>query len=103
MTVKHASLRSLLDELHSDRVIALTRMGVKKKMLEVAHEMAPLKRPVMLVGAFSEGHFSSRTLESVNVKYSIDSRSLEASTVVARAIYDFEVAIGLERFPNPRN
>lgn len=103
MTLKRASLRSLMGELQSDRVIALTRVGVKKKMPEVAKEMALSKRPVMLVGAFSEGHFSHRTLESANEKYSIDSRSLEASTVVARAIYDYEMAIGLERFPNPRN
>lgn len=90
LTLLQGNIASLLGELKSDIVVALTAEGELKTMEEVARRLAEHKRPVLLVGGFPEGHFSKRTLERVNESYRIDRRRLEAWTVVARAVYDYE-------------
>jgi len=52
----------------------------------------------LLVGGFPVGHFSDQTMKMASGKFRIDRRRLEAWTVVGRAIYDYEKAIGTERF-----
>jgi len=47
----------------------------------------------LLVGGFPMGHFSKETLSKARESYQIYSEGLEAWTVVARAIYDYELAI----------
>ncbi len=98
MTIKQLSLQTLLSELKPDQVTALTTQGRRETLPVVVRELAASKRPVILVGGFPEGHFSQTTLESATGKYCIDSRRLDAASVVARAIYDYETAIGLPRF-----
>lgn len=98
LSMKHETLASLLKELSSDRTIALTTQGVDKDMESVAAELAKCKRPVILVGGFPTGHFSSKAIDCSNAKYRIDKRQLEAWTVVGRAVYDFEKVIRTSRF-----
>jgi len=98
MTIKQLSLQTLLGELKPDQVTALTTQGRRETLPAVARKLAASKRPVILVGGFPEGHFSQTTLESATGKYCIDSRRLDAGSVVARAIYDYETAIALPRF-----
>lgn len=100
MSLKHQTLPDLLKETSSGEIVALTRMGVQKRMESVASELADARSPVVLVGGFPFGHFSRKTSSASSQQYSIDTRPLEAWTVVGRAVYDFEKAIGLERFPN---
>ncbi len=90
LTLLQGNMGNLLDELNSDIVVALTTEGELKPMEIVARRLAEHKRPVLLVGGFPEGHFSIRTLERVNESYRIDRRRLEAWTVIARAVYDYE-------------
>jgi rRNA pseudouridine-1189 N-methylase Emg1 (Nep1/Mra1 family) len=49
-----------------------------------------------LVGGFPIGHFSKETLSKAKESYQIYIQGLEAWTVVARAIYDYERAISLK-------
>jgi len=90
LTLLQGDIASLLGEFKSDIVVALTTEGELKTMEEVAKRLAEHRRPVLLVGGFPEGHFSKRTMERVNESYRIDRRRLEAWTVVARAVYDYE-------------
>ncbi len=94
LSLAKASLPDFLDKLGGDMVVALTTQGTAKRMTDVAQSMAGCRRPVLLVGGFPEGHFSSSTLRCANATYRIDGRRLEAWTVVARAVYDFETALG---------
>lgn len=98
LSIKKRSLKHLLNEISSDSVIALTTQGVPQAMKTVASELALTSSPLILVGGFSTGHFSNRTLELSSRQYAIDKRQLEAWTIVGRAIYDYESAIGLRRF-----
>jgi len=95
LSIKPGHIGDLLDEI-SGRVIALTTRGHPKQMDEVASKLAEHDNPVLLVGGFPVGHFSRETLSKAKESYRIYSRGLEAWTVVARAIYDYERAISLE-------
>jgi rRNA small subunit pseudouridine methyltransferase Nep1 len=94
MSIQPGSLGDLLDEI-SGIVIALTTKGVPKRMEEVASKLAEHHAPVLLVGGFPRGHFSKEALSMANVSYRIHDHGLEAWTVVARAIYDYERATAL--------
>lgn len=98
LSMNHQTLASLLKELSSDHTVALTTQGVDKDMEVVATELAKSKRPVILVGGFPTGHFSTKAIDNSNAKYRIDKRELEAWTVVGRAVYDFERIIRMSRF-----
>ena len=67
-------------------------------MNEVAIGLSHAKRPALLVGGFPVGHFSDETMKLASEKIHVDRRSLEAWTIVARAVYDYEKAIGTKRF-----
>jgi rRNA small subunit pseudouridine methyltransferase Nep1 len=98
MSIRRESLVELLQVLHSDLVVALTMQGTPQPLEVVASELAKAKAPVVLVGGFPKGHFSGKTTEASSREYRIDRRPLEAWTVVARGIYEYEKAIGLARF-----
>jgi rRNA pseudouridine-1189 N-methylase Emg1 (Nep1/Mra1 family) len=91
-------LSKLLGQVKPDRVVALTTQGTNEALPYITSQLSTFSRPLVLVGGFQEGHFSRSTLQLAHEKYRIDSRRLEAATVVARLMYDFETAIGLERF-----
>ena len=98
MSLKRQSLKGLIRELSPDSVMALTTQGAPKPLGEIAEQLANRERPLIIVGGFPEGHFSKTTLQLATEADRIDRRRLEAWTVVARVMYDFEQAIGIERF-----
>ena len=98
MSLKQETLPKLLNEISSDNVVALTTQGSPQPMEMIADDLEKTRRPVVLVGGFPLGHFSSQTMDALSATYRIDRRRLEAWTVVGRAIYDYERAIGLKRF-----
>ena len=98
LKLKRESLKSLLSKISPDRVVALTNLGLPKPMETVADEMRNAKRPVLLIGGFPEGHFSDQTMKLASERIRIDRTRLEAWTVVGRAVYDYEKAIGVKRF-----
>src|SRR5437016_4010389 len=98
MKRRRESLKDLLSKISPDSVVALTTLGLPKPMDAVAAGLREAKRPVLIVGGFPVGHFSDQTLKLASEKFRIDRRKLEAWTVVGRAVYDYERAIGTERF-----
>src|SRR5205809_3151525 len=98
MSLTRQALPKLLNEISSDNVEALTTQGSPKAMEMVADELKKAQRPVLLVGSFPVRHFSSQTVDASSATYQIDRRRLDAWTVVGRSIYDYEIAIGFERF-----
>lgn len=98
LKLRKESLKSLLSTINSDKVVALTTLGSPKPMEEVAELLREGKRPVLLVGGFPTGHFSDGTMKLTSGKFRVDRRNLEAWTIVGRAVYDYEKAIGTKRF-----
>ena len=97
LKLKKESLKSLLNTIVPDRVVALTTLGSPNPMEAVAEGVRQSERPVLLVGGFPAGHFSDGTMKLASEKIRVDRRSLEAWTIVGRAIYDYEKAIGTKR------
>ncbi len=93
LSLEDASLPVLISKLDAEIVVALTTQGTPVSMYQVAEKMSQQRNPVLLVGGFPKGHFSKPTLRLANEAYRIDRRGLEAWTVVARALYDYERAI----------
>ena len=98
LRLKRESLKNLLSTIDPDIVVALTTLGRPKPMEEVAESLREAKRPVLLVGGFPTGHFSGGTMKLASEKFRVDRRNLEAWTVVGRAVYDYEKAVGTKRF-----
>jgi rRNA small subunit pseudouridine methyltransferase Nep1 len=98
MSLKRESLTSLLSRISSDSIVALTTLGLPKPMGAVAEALRKAKRPVLVIGGFPVGHFSDQTTALASQKIRIDRRRLDAWTVVGRAVYDYENAIGVKRF-----
>jgi rRNA small subunit pseudouridine methyltransferase Nep1 len=98
MKLERETLKDLLRKISPDSVVALTTLGSPKPMEAIAMELSVAKRSVLLVGGFPVGHFSAPTIKMTSGRFRIDRRRLEAWTVVGRALYDYEKAIGTERF-----
>jgi rRNA small subunit pseudouridine methyltransferase Nep1 len=98
MKLRKESLKDLLSKISPDATVALTTLGSSKPLESIAAELYEAKRPVLLVGGFPVGHFSDQTMKLASGKFRIDGRRLEAWTVVGRAIYDYEKAVGAARF-----
>jgi rRNA small subunit pseudouridine methyltransferase Nep1 len=89
--MRPGSLEDLLGEI-TGVVFALTTQGLPKRMDEVSLRLAEHRDSVLLIGGFPKGHFPENVLSRVKESYRIHDQSLEAWTVVARAIYDYEKA-----------
>jgi len=98
MKLSRESLKDMLSKISPDNVVALTTMGSPKPMEAVATGLREAERPTLIVGGFPVGHFSDQTMRLASEKFRIDRRKLEAWTVVGRAVYDYEKAIGTDRF-----
>src|SRR5947209_11235243 len=98
MKLKRESLKDLLSEISPDSIVALTTVGSPRPMEAIVAGLRDAKRPALIVGGFPVGHFSDETLKLASAKFRIDRRKLEAWTVVGRAVYDYEKAIGIGRF-----
>lgn len=98
VSLKQETLSAFLDQLSPDLIVALTTRGSPRVMETVAEELERARKPALVVGGFPTGHFSPTTTRLASAIYRIDSRKLEAWTIVGRAIYDYEKAIGLRRF-----
>jgi rRNA small subunit pseudouridine methyltransferase Nep1 len=102
---------ALIEQLYQDSVVpssGLPLLKLKKESLKgllstpnpmeaVAAVLREAERPVLLVGGFPTGHFSDGTMKLASEKIRVDRRNLEAWTIVGRAVYDYEKAIGTKR------
>jgi len=92
LTIEPGTIQGLLGRI-SGTAVALTTQGSPRQMDQVAIELSEIHNPIIIVGGFPEGHFSKQTLYNVKEAIRIHPKGLEAPTVVARAIYDYEKAI----------
>ena len=96
LSLSDGGLAETIRKVNGDYVVALSMLGKPKNMEDVADLMIDHEHPVLLVGGFSTGHFSKETLALANDVFQIYPKSLDAWTVVSRAVYDYERANGVE-------
>jgi len=95
--IRKQTLSQLLGEIKPSTTIAFTTLGEYKDLGELCEQLAKERKPTILIGAFPRGHFSEETLKLANKAVRIDREALEAWVVAARAVYAYELAIGLPK------
>jgi rRNA small subunit pseudouridine methyltransferase Nep1 len=89
------TLPRLIEKTKPDYVVTFSRKGTAKTLEKTVSEFVKKKNPVAIIGGFPHGTLSETTTKLADDVVSIDREMLEAWTVVARIIYEYERQIGL--------
>jgi len=92
---KNVSLPQLVTDLKPDRTIVFSQDGAPRTMEQAVYEFVDKKNPLAIVGGFPHGTFSEEVMKLADYVISVDRDTLEAWTVTARIIYEYEALIGL--------
>lgn len=95
LSMEDENLRSLVRDIGSPFVVALTRIGKPATLMEVAESLIKHDEPTVIVGGFPRGHFEKETLDEATQIVSIDPETLDTWIVVSRVLYEYEKTIGL--------
>lgn len=85
----------LIKKIEPDCVTAFSRKGTAKTLENTVSEFVEKRNPVAVVGGFPHGAFSETVTNLANQVIAIDREMLEAWTVVARIVYEYERQFGL--------
>jgi len=97
LTLTPETLSHLLRKIRPTFVLAFTRKGSSCTLEEAVAKISGEEKPVVMIGGFPRGHFSSRTLKLVDEAVSVDVEMLETWTVTSRVIYEYERAVSLPK------
>ncbi len=97
LTLTCETLPHLLQKIKPTFVLAFTRKGELHTLEEAVAKITEEEKPVVMIGGFPHGHFSTKTLKLVDKAVSIDVEMLETWTVTSRVIYEYERAISLPK------
>ena len=95
LQIEKKTLKDLMAEVNPEYTIVFTRKGAKQTLERAISKIADKIRAAVIVGGFPHGNFSKQTLSLADEKVCIDPEALEAWTVTARIIYEYERFIGL--------
>lgn len=96
LALKKQGIKELLEEIKPSLAIGLTTEGTPITLTELAYKLRDERAPTFVVGGFPRGHFSEETKGVLQGLYCIDPAPLETWVVVARLIYAYEKAKGIE-------
>lgn len=94
-SLKKQSLEVLLCEMNPSKIIALTSHGEPTSLNDLCKSLICEENPVVLVGAYPNGHMAPDTIKLSDVQNSIYQGVLESWTVTSRLVYAFEKHMGL--------
>ncbi|MDW8044593.1 MAG: ribosome biogenesis protein [Nitrososphaerota archaeon] len=95
LEMERMSFSELLAQIKPPLVIGLSRIGEESNCQKVAKELSLKEGSAVVVGGFPRGHFSTHISSHFDRLYSIHRLSLEAHTVIARIIYEYEKQVGV--------
>lgn len=95
LKLEMATLEELVRRLRPKRTITLSDKGQRKPLAEVFSGLSLKDNVCVLVGGFPSGDFISDVSSISEEQVCIDPDPLTAPTVVARAIYAYEDALGI--------
>jgi rRNA small subunit pseudouridine methyltransferase Nep1 len=97
LKIERMTLMQLVRRLGPTKVLGLSAIGKPLPLREVAQYASRFEDPMMFVGGFPRGHFTDQTRKLASEVFKVDKRSLDAWVVAGRFVYDFELAIGLDK------
>ena len=95
ISVTERSIKELLNDIEPTITIALSTLGKKGNMEEIAAILSREEKPLLLIGGFPSGHFSKKVVTLVNEVFCIYPETLDAGLVTGRILYEFEKSIKL--------
>jgi len=97
LAIRKQTLNQLLGEIKPSTTVAFTTLGEYEDLGRLFEELAKERKPAILIGGFPHEHFSKETLDLADMSVRIDKEALEAWVVASRAVYAYELAIGLPK------
>jgi rRNA small subunit pseudouridine methyltransferase Nep1 len=97
LSIEPKTLPELILEVNPSRVIAFSRVGVRKTLEETISKLLKEERPAILVGGFPHGHFADSTVRLADELICVDPEMLETWTVVSRVVYEYERLLSLPK------
>ena len=97
ITVSEISLPRLLKKIGSDLTIGLSIQGSASDLEAVARDLSQRRRPSLVIGGFPRGHFMPRDIKAFDRLVRIGDRPLDAHVVAARAVYEVEKGLQIQR------
>lgn len=85
----------LMEKLEPDYIVTFSRKGIAETLEETVSKFAEKRNPVAVVGGFPHGTLSETITKLTTSVVAIDREMLEAWTVAARIVYEYERQIGL--------
>ena len=89
---RRQALEELLREADATHVVLLSSRGRPSSLEEVAQELLGVEGATVLIGAYAQGAPSEEVVSVADEVYSIYPEVLEAWTVTARMVYEYEKA-----------
>ena len=97
LSIKKEKLSTFIEKLRPSKIIAFSSVGRLNTLKNICSQIAKEAKPLIIIGGFPHGHFRDETINLADETVSIDKEALEAPVVTSRIIYEYEIAIGLDR------
>ena len=92
-----ASLAELIERIRPRKVITFSEQGKRKLCREIFGGISKEDDVCAIVGAFPRGDYLSNVVGLSDELVSLDPEPLRAPTVIARVIYAYEEAFGIQQ------
>jgi rRNA small subunit pseudouridine methyltransferase Nep1 len=96
LSLAKSSLKELIKKVAPSYVGALTTQGKYETPTNLGRLILNHKRPVLIIGGFSKGHFTKETLKLADQQISIFPKGLESWTVASKMIFAYEQALEIK-------
>ena len=91
LRIDNMNFKKLISKIQPSFVVGLSRRGRSMSLNNLSTSLVKERDPVLVIGGFPHGHFSRSVNSCLDELYSIDQHQLEAHTVTARAVYQYEI------------
>jgi len=95
ISVTERSIEELVEDVKPTFTIALSTLGKKENIEEVAATLNSEEKPLILIGGFPSGHFSKKVESLVDEAFCIYPETLDAGLVTGRILHEYEKANNL--------
>jgi len=96
LQLRKSSLKELIKKVSPSYVGVLTTQGDYENLTNLGHLIVNQKKPVLIIGGFSKGHFTKETLKLADQQISIFPIGLESWTVASKVIFAYEEALEIK-------
>jgi rRNA small subunit pseudouridine methyltransferase Nep1 len=95
ISVTERRLEELVKDVNPTFTIALSTLGKKENIEEVASILNDEEKPLLIIGGFPAGHFSKKVVTLVDEVFCVYPKTLDAGLITGRILHEFEKTINL--------